>query len=156
MEPLRMSETVYISAATTMQTIRFLLTLDCVDCDYFHLEHKKQFTCTRSLWRKQISSNQCSVRIQRWTAIWFTDRYCGCWKMFTNGLWLWCRFFFFGYIGVKVEWCPYFAWDVMDCSGWPLFCWLVWDTVSRRGCLWDDVGFEWINFSTQYIIHCRV
>ncbi len=57
---------------------------------------------------------------------------------------------------VKLEWCTYFAWVAMYWSGLSLFYWLVWDTASRRGCLWDDICFEWIDSSTQYIIQCTV
>jgi hypothetical protein len=69
------------SAATTMQAIHFLLRLDYLHCDYFHLKHVKHFTRTLSLIKKQISSNKCGLHIQRCTAIRFTYCRCGCWKM---------------------------------------------------------------------------
>lgn len=104
--------------ATAVQAIHVLLSIDVLHCSYFHLEHMKHFTCTLSLCRKQMSSNKCSLHIQRCTAIWFTDRCCGYWKMFTNGLWFWCRRYFPRYIG---QW------------NWS-------DAVTLLGLLWTAVG----------------
>lgn len=119
------------SAAATMQAKHFLLSLDNLHCNYFHLEHMKHFTCTLSLSKKQILSKKCSLHIQRFTAIWFTDRCCGCWKMFTNGLWLWCRRYFLRWIG-QWNWS-----DVLTLLG------LLWTGVGRR-CFtgWSEMHLQ--------------